>query len=76
MTRVLILTVLLTAAMDARKFYADDPLPHEPKPGDVGAIKSRKLSDIYDLFSHQFSETGQRQPSPGSKKPIRSPVSA
>ena len=70
--RLFLLIVLVAAAADARKFYADDPLPREPKPRDAGAPKSRKLSDVYDLFSHQFSDLGERQPGKKSgKTPIR-----
>jgi hypothetical protein len=67
--RYLLLIVLLAGAAQARKFYADDPLLTEPKPRDAGTPKSRKLSDIYDLFSHQFGELGERQPDPKTKKP-------
>jgi hypothetical protein len=48
------------------KFYADDPLQREPAPVHVEAVLNRKLSDHYDLFSHQFGSPGQRQPKTGS----------
>lgn len=55
--------VLLAAvcALDARKFYDDDPLMREPRPRPVKAAKPRKISDIYDLFSHIFATPGGKQ---------------
>ncbi|HUQ95806.1 MAG TPA: hypothetical protein VM120_29275 [Bryobacteraceae bacterium] len=53
---------LFVAALPAAKFYADDPLLIEPTPRDVGSMQSRKLSDYYDLFLHQFTHPGERQP--------------
>ena len=67
---LILLTAMLTGASSARKFYDDDPILREPKRRDVGQLKSRKLSDIYDLFSLQFGDLGQRQPAPNSKKPL------
>jgi len=69
MIRLTLILLLAAAAADARKFYDDDPLPREPKPRDVGAPKNRKLSDIFDLFSHQFGKVGERQPPKGSPLP-------
>lgn len=67
--RLLLMILVCSMGLDARKFYADDPLLVEPKPRDAGAPKNRKLSDIYDLFSHQFGNLGERQPDPKSGKP-------
>ena len=67
---LILLTAMLTGAASARKFYDDDPILREPQRRDVGQLKSRKLSDIYDLFSLQFGDLGQRQPAPNSKKPL------
>lgn len=55
----------------AQRFYPDDPLDREPPPHPVGAVevRERKLSDYYDLFSHQFAELGEPQPEQGP--PIR-----
>ncbi|MDX1980852.1 MAG: hypothetical protein SFV51_11325 [Bryobacteraceae bacterium] len=66
-----LIPLLLIAAMSAgaRKFYDDDPLEREPKPRRVEQVKSRKLSDYYDLFSHQFGKVGEKQPKKGP--PIR-----
>jgi len=68
-TRFTLFLVLLTGVASARKFYDDDPILREPQPRDVGALQARKLSDVYDLFSLQFADLGERQPPPGSKKP-------
>jgi hypothetical protein len=71
--RMLNLRTLLLAAMavhvSAQKFYSDDPLAAEPRPRPVGQLVERKLSDYYDLFSHQFATPGQLQPKAGP--PIR-----
>lgn len=49
------------------RFYPDDPLQQEPKPLPVEKAFNRKLSDVFDLFSHQFSQLGERQPTaPGA----------
>jgi hypothetical protein len=70
MHRLILTTLLLTAAADARKFYSDDPLLREPAPRECKDPKNRKLSDIYDLFSHQFGKLGEPQPSPRSNLPL------
>lgn len=62
--------LLLAACTGAQpRFFADDPLEREPAPRNVDKVLSRKLSDYYDLFSHQFGKTGERQPKSGP--PIR-----
>lgn len=74
MKKNLILISVLAIASTAwgQKFRSDDPLLVEPKPRDAGALKSRKLSDYYDLFLHQFGHPGERQPEKKSgKEPIR-----
>jgi hypothetical protein len=55
-------------AASAQKFLPDDPLEAEPKPMLIEPLKNRKLSDIYDLFSHQFGPPGEL--SKKVKKPI------
>lgn len=57
------------SAVAQPKFYPDDPLDREPKPRNVDKVLNRKLSDYYDLFSHQFGDVGERQPKVGP--PIR-----
>lgn len=70
--RYLIFSLLLiTTPLEARKFLSDDPLLVEPKPRDVGAPKSRKLSDYYDFYLHQFRKPGERQPEHKHHSPIR-----
>jgi hypothetical protein len=59
----------LAPDLRAQKFLPDDPLLVEPKPLATQQPKSRKLSDIYDLFSHQFGPPGELQPKKG--EPIR-----
>jgi hypothetical protein len=58
------LTLLLCCAAlaPAQKFYPDDPLEREPAPLLFAQPKNRKLSDIYDLFSHQFGPPGEVGP--------------
>lgn len=54
-----------------QKFVADDPLEREPRPRNAEKLANRKLSDIYDLFSLQFKDLGERQPKKGKGAPIR-----
>ncbi len=58
----------LCAIAPAQKFLSDDPLEKEPRPRLIDPLKNRKLSDIYDLFSHQFGPPGEL--SKTLKKPI------
>ena len=60
-----LLLLLACTAFAQPKFYPDDPLDKEPAPRNVDKVLSRKLSDYYDLFSHQFGKTGERQPKMG-----------
>jgi hypothetical protein len=71
MKRILLVLAILAAPAGARKFLTDDPLLKEPPPRDVGKPKSRKLSDYYDLFMHQFGKPGERQPESPKKPRIR-----
>ncbi len=70
MRRLIALGALCTAA-HAQKFYPDDPLWREPPPRNVTTIKSRKLSEYYDYFSHQFGKPGERQPKQGPPIPAQ-----
>lgn len=47
------------AAVEARKFFDDDPLMKEPKPRPVGEVRRRKVSDIYDFFKNTFGKPGE-----------------
>ena len=67
--RVLAFALLSSAAIGADRFYPDDPMESEPPPRSVTNIKSRKLSDYFDLFNNQFRKLGERQPAHG--EPIR-----
>jgi hypothetical protein len=71
MKRILLIVAILATPVAARKFLEDDPLLKEPPPRDVGTPKSRKLSDYYDLFLHQFAKPGERQPEDTKKPRIR-----
>ena len=60
------LTVFLfAAALNAQRFYSDDPLEVEPAPRSVKDVKNRKLSDYFDLLDNQFRQVGERQPKHG-----------
>jgi hypothetical protein len=52
--RILAFMLLAAAALDAQRFYADDPLEFEPPPRPVKDTKNRKLSDYFDLLNNQF----------------------
>ena len=60
---------LMAVAASGQRFYADDPLDREPAPRNVEKALNRKLSDYYDLLSHQFGHLGEPQPKSGP--PIR-----
>ncbi len=66
MRRHLLLFTYSAVLLAQPKFYPDDPLEREPAPRNVDKVLSRKLSDYYDLFSHQFGKTGERQPKSGA----------
>jgi hypothetical protein len=69
MRRLIPLLLIASMTAGARRFYDDDPLEREPRPRRVEQVKPRKLSDYYDLFSHQFHRVGELQPKQGP--PIR-----
>jgi hypothetical protein len=50
-----------STAGEGAKFYADDPLIHEPPPRAVASAAVRKLSDYYDGLWHTLATPGQRQ---------------
>ena len=54
----LLLLLALTASIEARKFFDDDPLIAEPKSKAIDKAASRKLSDYYDTFSHLLATPG------------------
>lgn len=58
--RLIALLGIFVCAMDARKFYPDDPIERTPPPLHVEIAKSRKLSDIYDIFWHVLSTPGEK----------------
>ena len=63
--RTIATLLLVAAALDAQRFYPDDPLDNEPPPHSVKDVKNRKLSDYFDLLNHQFRKPGERQPKTG-----------
>jgi hypothetical protein len=63
--RLIALLLLTLTALDAQRFYPDDPLEFEPPPRPVGDLKNRKLNDYYDWASNQFFTLGERQPKKG-----------
>lgn len=65
--RTLTLAMLMAGLSLGQKFRPDDPLVMEPRPRHVAEAKNRKLSDYYDLFSHQFGKVGEKQPLKGPK---------
>jgi len=50
-------------ALQARKFYDDDPLLKEPPPLDVKNPASRKLNEYYDFFTHTLGKLGEKNSS-------------
>ncbi len=61
MKRALTLVLLLSMALEARKFYPDDPIGRVPKPRNVEKAFRRKLNDYYDFFRNTFARPGERQ---------------
>ena len=61
----LLLLLVCSGTLAARKFYDDDPLAHEPPPLRVEKAQPRKISDIYDLFSHVLSTPGEKHAKTG-----------
>jgi len=59
--RALLALTVLTAGLNAQKFYDDDPIPKEPPPLSVEKIKGRRISDYYDFFHNTFKKPGERQ---------------
>lgn len=53
------LALLVSGAIQARKFYDDDPLQKWPAPKHVEQVRRRKLSDYYDFFLNTFSQPGE-----------------
>ena len=58
--RAVALILFLAVDLLAAKFYPDDPLEREPAPVRVEKVRPRKISDVYDLFSHTFSTPGEK----------------
>jgi hypothetical protein len=56
----LFLLLLLPYLLEARRFYDDDPLQKEPAPINVAKAQPRKVSDIYDVFSHILATPGEK----------------
>ena len=68
--RALVALAVLTAGLNAQKFYDDDPIPKDPPPLSVEKINGRKLSDYYDFFHNTFKKPGERQ-GKGQRIPAR-----
>src|SRR5712692_4941974 len=57
--KMLAALVLVTAELNAQKFYDDDPIQKEPAPMNVQSALGRRLSDYYDLARNGFSKPGE-----------------
>jgi hypothetical protein len=44
----------------ATRFYADDPVEKDPPPVTISKVKSRALSDYYDVLKNTFYRLGER----------------
>jgi hypothetical protein len=56
-----VMVALLAPALDARKFYDDDPLWQEPRPLPVEKPLKRKINEYYDFFQNTFFEPGKER---------------
>jgi hypothetical protein len=56
----LLLSLLLAAGLEAKKFYDDDPIPAMPPPLNVADVRVRRISDYYDFFANTFGKLGEQ----------------
>lgn len=56
---LMVLLLLSSSPLWAKKFYADDPLMKEPTPLHVDEVQVLRLSQYYDLFHHTFATPGE-----------------
>jgi hypothetical protein len=71
MKHFILAALLLAPAAAAEKFYADDPLPAEPRPQNVENIKPRKINEYYDFFQNLMFRPGELESKAGVMVPAR-----
>ena len=55
----LLLVLMSSSPLLAKKFYWDDPLPQEPKLVNLGEVKVRKLGNYYDYVYYSLATPGE-----------------
>ncbi|MBI1940606.1 MAG: hypothetical protein HYS33_03760 [Acidobacteria bacterium] len=58
-----LVSLLLAAGLQAKKFYDDDPLLKVPPPMNADKVAVRRISDYYDFFSHTLAKRGEQNTS-------------
>ena len=56
---MILLLLLSSSPLWAKKFYSDDPLMKEPSPLPVDEVQVLRLSQFYDLFHHTLATPGE-----------------
>lgn len=59
--RNVILIFAFVSALQAQKFYPDDPIVKWPKPAAADTVKPRRLNEYYDFFQNSMFKTGELQ---------------
>ena len=57
--QALVVILLSSSPLWAKKFYWDDPLPEEPKLVNLGDVQVRKLGNYYDYFYYSLATPGE-----------------
>jgi hypothetical protein len=63
--------VFAAAALDAEKFYPDDPVRAFPAPQNVEGIRPRRINEYYDFFQNLMFQPGEIPARTGVAKPAR-----
>jgi hypothetical protein len=69
--RTVLAALILTTALHAGKFYADDPVPAFPRPQNVDGVRPRKVNEYYDFFQNLFFRPGEQAPKSGTPTAAR-----
>lgn len=59
------------SALNAQKFFADDPIQSWPSPANVETVKPRRINEYYDFFQNSLFHPGELQKKTGSLIPAR-----
>jgi hypothetical protein len=72
MTRHTLAALILTAAaLNAEKFYSDDPVQADPSPQNVDSVRARRINEYYDFFQNVMFKPGEIPAKTGIAVPAR-----